>query len=86
MYYNRNRNNTYGNKNVDRFNAGTIDAGNGNYCLFDPAGPGRWTASAEPQRGQWTTGGSASAGAGNVDSSTAGAGGSSATRCRRSTC
>jgi iron complex outermembrane receptor protein len=39
--YNRNRNNTYGGKNVDRFNAGTIDAGNGNYCLFDPAGPGR---------------------------------------------
>ncbi|GAA0651289.1 TonB-dependent receptor domain-containing protein [Brevundimonas lenta] len=40
-HYNRNRNNTYGGKNVDRFNAGTIDAGNGAMCLFDPAGPGR---------------------------------------------
>ena len=35
--YNRNRNNTYGGKNVDRFNAGTIDPGNGSFCLFDPA-------------------------------------------------
>ena len=35
--YVRNRNNTYGNKNVDRFNAGTIDAGNTSTCLFDPA-------------------------------------------------
>ncbi|KQW86738.1 TonB-dependent receptor domain-containing protein [Brevundimonas sp. Root1279] len=40
VHYNRNRNNTYGGKNVDRFNQGTIDPGNGNYCLFDPAGPG----------------------------------------------
>jgi iron complex outermembrane receptor protein len=39
--YNRNRNNTYGGKNVDRFNAGTIDAGNGNYCRFDLPGAGR---------------------------------------------
>jgi len=38
--YNRNRNNTYGGKNVDLFNAGTIAPGNGAQCLFDPARPG----------------------------------------------
>ena len=40
VHYNRNRNNTYGGKNVDLFNAGTIAPGNGNSCLFDVATPG----------------------------------------------
>lgn len=39
-HYNENRNNTYGGKNVDLFNAGTIAAGNGAYCQFDGARPG----------------------------------------------
>jgi iron complex outermembrane receptor protein len=39
--YNENRNNTYGGKNVDLFNAGTVLPGNGSVCNQLQPGPGR---------------------------------------------
>lgn len=61
-HYNRNRNNTYGGKSVDAFNKGIIAPGNGNYCLFDPAGPGIQnqgisTGTVNPGCNTWTVGG-----------------------------